>query len=246
MRVLAIASAGAISAVAAGLGCGTKDTATPAAPAAATPAPSPPPRESVPTPSAWVAAPAGGAVAAAPTILELPDPKTVADSHTGRDNGDWAPELALIDLRTGKPWKLSNHVGPRATESTQAAIVSFSASWCGPCRLSLPFLKQLEDQNPGTLEVVIVSMDEDDAGRKKEVEAVAAAGLDAPVLEATPEVLTAWLGRRRNIPHLYILNRAGEVLVQDRGFGDKVRKVLPGQVRYALTHPEYVVRRKAE
>jgi thiol-disulfide isomerase/thioredoxin len=179
---------------------------------------------------------------AVPTVEALPDPKTIADSATGLENGDFAPELALLDLMSGKPWRLSARVGPKASLPTKAVVVSFSASWCGPCRLSLPYLKQMEDQHGTDLEVVIVTMDEDLAGKEKEVEAVRSAGLDAPVLEATPEVLTAWLGRRRNIPHLYILNRAGEVMVQDRGFGEKVKKVLPGQIRFAMSHPEYVVR----
>lgn len=235
-------------------GGATEGTAgpTPAAPVpTASPAPPPPaaPTRSIMEMSGPEDGGASAAVAAsttpAQTIATLPDPTTIPDSATGRENGDWAPELALIDLRNGKPWKLGDRVGPRAQGSVGAVVVSFSASWCGPCRMSLPFLKQLEDQHGDKLEVVIVSMDADDKGKREEVAAVAAAGLDAPVLEATEPVLTAWLGRRRNIPHLYILNRAGEILVQDRGFGDKVKKVLPGQVGYAMSHPDYVVRNKS-
>ena len=69
-----------------------------------------------------------------------------------------------------------------------------------------------------------------------------AAGLQAPLLDPSPDTMRAWLGQRRNVPHFFIINRAGEVLVQDRGFGKKVKKMLPGQVRYALNHPDYVVR----
>jgi hypothetical protein len=44
------------------------------------------------------------------------------------------------------------------------------------------------------------------------------------------------------VPHFYIINQVGEVLVQDRGFGNKVRKVMPGQINYAIQNPNYVVR----
>ncbi len=223
------------------LGCGRSDPALPLAAVPAAPVAPPPVRTK---PSPVVSSPALAPREPAPlrSIEALPDPKTVPDSPTGRVNGDFAPELALLELQTKKPWRLSAHVGPRASLPTKVVVLSFSASWCGPCRLSLPFLKQMEDQFGSELEVVIVTMDEDAAGKQKEIDAVRAAGLEAPILEATPEVLTAWLGKRRNIPHLYILNRAGEVMVQDRGFGDKVRKVLPGQIRYAQAHPEYVPR----
>ena len=181
---------------------------------------------------------------AAPALIEaLPDPATVPDSPTGRENGDWAPQLALIDLRTHKPWLLGDRVGPRASKPKKAVIVSFSASWCGPCRMSLPYLKSMEDEFGADLEVVIVTMDEKDEGKKEEVSAVEGAGLKGPVLEATPDVIRAWLGRKHNIPHLFILNQSGEILVQDRGFGAKVKKVLPGQIRYAIGHPEYVPRK---
>ena len=177
-----------------------------------------------------------------PAIEALPDPASVPDSPLGRVNGDYAPEISLLDLESKKLWRLSAHVGPRASMPTKVVIVCFSASWCGPCRMSLPFLKKLEDEFGAELQIAIVSMDVDASGKAKEVEAVRSAGLRAPVLEATPEVLTAWLGRKRNIPHMFIVNRAGEILVQNRGFGEKVGKVLPAQVRYARSHPEYVIR----
>lgn len=181
-----------------------------------------------------------------PTIEQLPDPKTFPDTPIGLINGDFVPELALTDLISGKPYKLSDHVGPKAVEGidTQVAVVGMVASWCGPCAASLPMLKQLEEQYAGKLEIVLVATDVKPEGRRKEADKVQAAGLNAVVLDPTEWDLRAWMGGKRNVPHFYIVNKVGEVLVQDRGFGNKVRKVLPKQITYAMNHPEYVVRKK--
>ena len=121
--------------------------------------------------------------------------------------------------------------------------MSFSASWCGPCQASLPQLAELVREHQGALQVLIVSTDANEVGLKKELQAVKNAKLDAVVVHATEPIAAAWLGGRRNIPHMYVVNRAGEVLVQNRGYGDNVKRVLPGQIRYALNNPEYVHRR---
>ena len=179
-----------------------------------------------------------------PTIERLPDPAGIGDSAKGLANGAFAPQLDLPDLAGGGRYRFSAHVGPEATAATAAAVVGFTASWCGPCKSSYPYLKTMQEQFGDELEVVLVSVDPDQASREKHAAQVRAAGLDAPVLAPGEDTLRAWLGRRRNVPHFYIINKVGEVLVQDRGFGKNVRRVLPKQIGYALRHPEYVVRNK--
>lgn len=223
--------------LAVGCGAGEAPPVPPApTPAQVTPAPIP-----TPAPAATPAAPQE-----VPTIEALPDPRSFPETPVGLQNGDFAPEVALTDLRTGKPYKLSDHVGPTAREGidTQVAIVGMVASWCGPCAASLPMLKRLEEQYEGKLEVVLLATDITPEGRRKEADKVAASGLNAVVLDPSEWDLRAWMGAKRNVPHFYIVNKVGEVLVQDRGFGNKVRKVLPKQLTYAMNHPEYVIRKR--
>jgi thiol-disulfide isomerase/thioredoxin len=223
------------------VGCGGGET--PQVP----PAPTPAQVATMPTPAPTPTPAAAPAVSAEiPTIDALPDPKTIPETPVGLQNGDFAPEVVLTDLRTGKPYRLSDHVGPTARDGidTQVAVVGMVASWCGPCAASLPMLKQLEEQYEGKLEVVLLATDIKPEGRRKEADKVAAAGLNAVVLDPSEWDLRAWMGAKRNVPHFYIVNKAGEVLVQDRGFGNKVRKVLPKQLTYAMNHPEYVIRKR--
>lgn len=196
-----------------------------------------------PTEVAPVAVSEPATSATEPSITALPDPSSIPVTPTGLDNGAFAPELALPDLITGETYKLSDHVGPTATSPARAALVSFSASWCGPCKASLPHFKQLKDQHGDALEIVIVTTDKHKAGRDKEVLFVKNAGLEGvPVLVGDEAHINAYMGQKRNIPHFYIINKAGEVLVQDRGYGDKVAAILPRQLNYAFNHPEYVPR----
>jgi cytochrome c biogenesis protein CcmG/thiol:disulfide interchange protein DsbE len=216
---------------------------SPAPPSAPAPTPervaAPAPR---PVPSPDAASVEGGTPS--PQAQALPDPKEVATKPGGLENGDFVPEMVLEDLLNGGTYTLSNHLGPSATEPTRAAVIAFVASWCGPCRASLPTLAELKRAHGADLQIVLVAADKDRAGREKEAAHVRAAQVDAVVLDPTPDVLRAYRGRRANVPQFFIVNKIGEVLVQDRGFGKKVKPMLPKQVAYALAHPEYVERKK--
>lgn len=178
-----------------------------------------------------------------PTIATLPAPRGIGDSPKGLKNGDFAPELFHLDMTTGKRFRLSDWTGPEASKHQGAVVVGFTASWCGPCKQSYPYLKKMQDQYGDQLKVILVTTDATVTAKEKHLEVVRKSGLEAPLLDPDPHTLRAWLGRRRNIPHFYIINQAGEVLVQDRGFGKKVRKVLSGQIGYAIRNPDYVARR---
>ena len=172
----------------------------------------------------------------------LPEPADVPFAVAGVANGAYAPQVIGTDARDDSAFALSEFLGDSRIHPTKAAIVSFSASWCGPCRASLPQLAELKEQHGEELLVLIVSIDDGEAGLRAEVRAVQEAGLDAPIILADEALQRAWLGDTRNIPHLFIVNQVGEVLVQDRGYGSNVQRVLPRQLGYALSHPEYVER----
>ena len=191
------------------------------------------------------AAPAAARPAAPPVVIpkRLPLPSEVA-KHPGLiASGSFAPDVVgtRLDAKGGS-FKLSDHVGPTSKPGTDGAIVAFMASWCGICHTSYPTLAALKAEHGERLLLVIVSTDVTLEAARKEAEKVAAGSLAVPVVHGDAATLSAWLGEERGVPRYFFVNKIGEVLMVDRGFGAKVAPLMPKQVRFTLSHPEYVPR----
>jgi thiol-disulfide isomerase/thioredoxin len=179
---------------------------------------------------------------AEPASIVAPAPvPAMSTSADGLVNGAIAPDFDLAVVGGTDRWRLYDHVAADGHGTAGAAIVAFTASWCGPCRESLPTLASLAAEHPD-LAIVVLSIDDLEAERLKERKAMDDAGVSAPLLAGDEATLTAWLGTSRHIPRFIFLNHIAEVMVQDRGFGDKVRPMMPKQANYALSHPEFVQR----
>ena len=119
-------------------------------------------------------------------------------------------ELADFTLKTpeGNDWKLSSLRG-------KVVLVDFWASWCLPCRASIPHLKELYAQyNPAGLEIVSVSIDARTEAWKKAV---------GQEKMAWPQVLDSYKGTGdysdmalaygiKMIPWSVLLDKEGKVL----------------------------------
>lgn len=156
-----------------------------------------------------------------------------AGPRPGVQSGQPAPPLALIRLDEPGPWQLHARLDPTGGACPQGFLVAFLASWCGPCAASLPTLVELERAHP-ELEVVVVVVDTSPAGQAQELSKVQAAGLSGPVLAADPAALAAWTGGSASVPRFVFVDRWGQVVAQDHGFGDEVRPMMPSQARRAL------------
>jgi thiol-disulfide isomerase/thioredoxin len=107
------------------------------------PAPAP-----APQPGASVEAPA-------PAAQQAPGAIQVAAKAKSQDSSrPPAPDFSLTNVMDGKPFRLSDQKG-------KVVLIDFWATWCGPCRMAIPHLIELQKEYKGKgLQVVGVSLDQ--------------------------------------------------------------------------------------
>jgi thiol-disulfide isomerase/thioredoxin len=123
---------------------------------------------------------------------------------------DSAPaDFTLQDI-SGKSVTLSDYKG-------KVVLLEFWATWCPPCRASVPGLEKLHKlyKDKG-LVVLAVSMDE--GGWDVVRSFVKEYGITYAVLKGTEDVAVHY--QVRSIPMLIVLNREGKISKQYLGFGN--------------------------
>lgn len=95
-------------------------------------------------------------------------------------------------------------------------IVDFAASWCGPCRDTLPKLQAFADARP-EVRVLVISVDESPAGRNS---LVAELGLEVPVLWDENH-RAAEHYRPGGMPSTFLYDRDGNAVLSYVGSGSE-------------------------
>ena len=119
-----------------------------------------------------------------------------------------ASDFSLKDM-SGKTVRLSDYKG-------KVVLLEFWATWCPPCRASVPGLEKLHKayKDKG-LVLLAVSMDE---GGWDEVQAyVKESGITYTVLKGTEDVATKY--QVRSIPMMLVLNKEGKITKRYLGMG---------------------------
>jgi thiol-disulfide isomerase/thioredoxin len=84
-----------------------------------------------------------------------------ASSGSALTLNDPAPDFSLKDNK-GTIFSLGGAVGARKKEETHGVMLSFFASWCGPCRTELPLINSLADELKAKgITVVLMGFKED-------------------------------------------------------------------------------------
>lgn len=112
----------------------------------------------------------------------------------------------------------------------KVVLLDFFATWCPPCQASVPHLVDLNKKYGGDgLVVVGLSVDDDTEALKK---FVADRKIDYPIAVAGDETKTAY--GIRSIPHMFILNRKGEIVETHLGFDEQAGAAMEATIKKLL------------
>jgi cytochrome c biogenesis protein CcmG/thiol:disulfide interchange protein DsbE len=126
-------------------------------------------------------------------------------------NPDPAPEFKLQSL-DAKPIALADSRG-------KVILLNFWATWCGPCRAEIPDLIALQRRYQDRLQIIGLTVDEDDPGAVQQV--VAETGINYPVGMASPEIRLEY-GGIAALPTSFVLDTQGRVVQKHEGLRDPV------------------------
>jgi thiol-disulfide isomerase/thioredoxin len=156
-----------------------------------------------------------------------------------------APAFSLKTLNAevaGSPWfRLDQYVGEEPDDpGARVVLLSFFASWCGPCKQELPFLVQLDARyREQGLRVVSISIDQDEEGIQGARRMAAQARVRHPVLSDRFNVLARrYLGERSPLPSVFLVGRDGNLLVIEKGYARDASAFLLAEVQAALGLPQ--------
>jgi thiol-disulfide isomerase/thioredoxin len=126
-------------------------------------------------------------------------------------NPDAAPDFKLTSL-DGKPLSLADSRG-------KVILLNFWATWCGPCRAEIPDLIELQNKYKDHLQIIGLSVDDDDPSVVKD--AVAKTGINYPVA-VSPGELRMKYGGIGALPTSFVLDAQGRVVQKHEGLRDPI------------------------
>lgn len=143
------------------------------------------------------------------------------------NSGDALPDFSLPN-REGQSITSDNLKG-------SIIVVDFWASWCPPCKLSLPRLNQIANEYADRgVKVVLVSVDHSPQAAREMLEQIGI-GSEAPIVtlfDATE--MAARLFNPPTMPTTFIFDRSGHVVFVHHGFKIGDEKIIEQEIEQQL------------
>jgi len=136
--------------------------------------------------------------------------------------GRQAPDFALQDLQ-GRQVRLSDFRG-------KAVLLNFWATFCGPCKVEMPWLVELQKQyGPQGFEIVGVALD--DSGKETIEKFAKEMGVNYTILQGQDAVGDAY--GAVGLPATYYIDRNGKII--DSALGLVSRSEIENSIKKSLT-----------
>jgi len=126
--------------------------------------------------------------------------------------GKTAPTFVLTNLE-GKKVSLSDYKG-------RPVLVNFWATWCGPCKVEMPWFEDFRKQYAAQGFEVLGLADDTDAGKDTIAKVAQKAGVSYPILLTDGKVQTAY-GGLDVLPMSFYVDRNGLVVEETAGLGSR-------------------------
>lgn len=143
----------------------------------------------------------------------------------GEVKGKTAPDFSL-DTLEGQSVKLSDYRG-------KAVLLNFWATWCGPCKVEMPWFVDLQKQY-GSQGLQIIGVAMDDSGRDAIDKFAKEMGVNYVILQGKEAVGDAY-GGVLGLPTTFFIDRNGKIIDSSSGLigkgeiEDNIKKALAVQ-----------------
>jgi len=118
----------------------------------------------------------------------------------------------------GKTYNIKDYRG-------KVVLLDFWASWCGPCKISIPHFEKLYSQYKDKGFVVLgIGLE----NAQNLIRASKILNINYPVLQGTQEI--AQVFRIRAIPTTFLLDKEGEIIFAQMGFNNRLPEILSEKI----------------
>lgn len=144
-------------------------------------------------------------------------------AHAIISKGALAPPLSVMTT-SGQQVTLANYKG-------HVLIMDFFATWCSPCRTSIPHLVALNSRyNKQGLQILGMSLDE--GGESIVKTFIAEKKINYPVAMANEDLFNEY--GLRSLPTLFVINKKGVIVERYFGFNDEIEKSMEALIKKLL------------
>jgi len=140
------------------------------------------------------------------------DQSSGSEAEAPKMEGKIAPAFTLTTL-DGKKVSLADFKG-------RPVLVNFWATWCGPCKIEMPWFEQFHKQYAAQGLEILGLADDVDAGKDAIAKVATKTGVTYPILLTDGNVQKAY-GGLDVLPMSFYVDRNGVVVVETAGLGPK-------------------------